>query len=186
MGKSILFVLGLLALSLAVVTLTRDNQIIVGTFALHVPDQILSAATYTLGISTTIIIPVLIKAWLANKYNITMNAGLQDMKLTHVMQQNQLLLDLAKEQMPYLYKTPKNAKDKLTNSIQKSSTRTAELSNTYSNYATVNPDQKRTYIQNQISVNDGLLRNAERINDSKTVKHLRKIIKNNYGQLRKL
>lgn len=176
MNKAFITSVIMWVLSFAVVTLTVDGSIPIGDFSLVVPADVYSGAVWLLGISTTVTVPVGVKAWLANKYNIMMNAGLQDMKLTHIMEQNALLLQAQEINVKSNFNAKKDDKDALVARMVDSGIKTMTLANTYANYVSVNPEQKLAYFKHQIEASEILRTKAEQIGDTKTVKALTKTI----------
>ena len=186
MSKSFVTSLLVWVISFAIVTLTKDGSILLGEFSLIVPDLIYSIATWALGISTTITIPVGIKAWLSNRYNVMMNAGLQDMKLTQIIEQNDLIIRMGLPAVETAFALTETEILKFRTEVQESGEKALSLTHTFANYISVNVEQKIAYIKHQIDTNEVLKSKAEQIGDINAVKKYAKAISAGYTILKKL
>jgi len=186
MSKSFILSLVVWVISFTIVALTKDGSIPIGEFSLEVPDLVYSSATWALGVSTTITVPIGIKAWLSNRYNVMMNAGLQDMKLTQIIEQNDLMIRMGMPTIENAYTLTEKEVLDFKVEVQDSSTKTLSLIQTFANYMSVNVDQKIAYIKYQIETNEMLKLKAEQIGDNTAVKKYIKLINAGYTTLKKL
>lgn len=184
--KALISSLIVFAVSLIIVTQTRDDYLTFGDFSLLVPPEIMTLATWTLGVSTTVTIPVAIRSWMASKHNILMNSGLQDMKLSHIIKQNNLLISIKKQDILKNYNIPESEKSKMISEINGNIDKSVQLIDTSPNYLNIDHSQKKSYLLSQIETHELLKEKAERMGDIKTIKALTKNIKTAYNELRKI
>ena len=184
--KALITSILLFIVSYIIVTQTSEGYLTYGDFSLLVPPEIMTLATWTLGVSTTVTIPIAIRSWLASKHNVLMNTGLQDMKLSHTIKQNNLLIVLKKQDIIKNYNLSEEEKAGILKEIETSIKKSNELMDTSPNFFNVDANQKKSYLLSQISTHETLKEKAERIGDIKTVKMLGKQIKVAYNELRKI
>ena len=186
MNKTLIISILVFLVSFIIVRFTQDGIFTMGDFTLLVPPEIYSLATWTLGISTTITVPIAIRSWMASRHNILTNAGLQDMKLSHLIEQNDLIMEQTNNMISKDIHVSKADKESYLESITSLLNKSKDLKMTKANFISIDKDQKRSYIRNQISSNELIKRKAEQVGDFKTIKLMNKAIKIGYTQLRKL
>lgn len=186
MTKTLLTILIVWALSLAVTFLTVDGAIAIGDFALEVPNTVYSGSVWLSGIMATVIVPMGVKAWMANRYNIMYNAGLQDMKLNHILSMMVVLMEQNKGSLPSDFNLSEIELNELETLMQGMIDKGNNLLNTVSNYATATSEQKINYLNERISMTEAAKELAQRMGDNKLLTKLGKELKGLYKSKQQL